>query len=179
MNKNRHAKRAREGDNSMKRLIWLAVIAGIILSIPVIALANRDSDNVEEILSGLIDQADQESYDIIDTAVDSVDTETNMIYTLDVTPGTYIIYAESGDNIDNLDLAVFLEEDYDNGDDPFAVDDLDNSTPAVQFDVYEDTTIVALVSGVDFARRQDSGYFCILFCKERDSEDDGGDHHGK
>ena len=160
----------------MKRLIWLAIIAGIILSIPVIALANRDRDNVEEILSNLIDQADQEGYEIIDTAVDSVDTETNMIYTLDVTPGTYVFYAESGDNIDNLDMSVFLEDDYDNGDDPFVTDDLDNNTPAVQFDVYEDTTIVALVSGVDFARRQDSGYFCILFTKLR--EEDSG-HHGK
>jgi hypothetical protein len=160
----------------MRKFIWMAIIAGIILTIPLVVLANRDSDNVESILNDLLDQAAEDSnYEIIDSKVDYVDTETNMIYTLDVTPGTYLIYAEGGDNIDNLDMSVYLEEDYNNNGDPFVVDDFDNNTPSVQFDVYEDTTIIAEVSGVDFARRQDTGYFCIIFAKEVGSDDSG--HH--
>ena len=149
----------------MKKYLLMVVIAGIFIGLPIIAYANADEDNVNDLLSQWLDYADENDYTVIDTAVDQVDTETNMIYTIDLHKGDYIIFAQGGDNIVDLNLRGFYQDDYDNGDDPFIEDTLDDNIPVLEFTLDEADTIVVEVSGNDFARHRDQGYFCILFCK--------------
>jgi hypothetical protein len=150
----------------MKKYLLMAVFACIIIGLPIIAYANADRDNVNDLLDQWLDYADENDYNVLDNDVDRVDEDTNMIYTIDLEEGDYVIFAQGGDNIRDLNLFGYYQDDYDDGDDPFIEDTLDDNIPVLEFTLEHSETIVVVVSGERFARGEDRGYYCILFCEE-------------
>lgn len=151
----------------MKRLsAMLGLAVGMLLLLPLAVSANADRDNVEELLDEWIDYFEDEDYTVLDTDVAEVNEDTVMTYTIDLRRGHYVILAQGGDNIEDLNLYGYYEDDYEDGDDPFISDEMDDNLPILEFDVNRSDTFVIVAVGESFARRRDSGYFCILFCKE-------------
>lgn len=156
----------------------LGLMAAMILLLPLAASANADRDNVEELLDEWITYAEDEGYTVLDQKVDRVDEETYMIYTIELDPGTYNFLAQGGDNIVDLDMFGYYEDDYDDGDDPFVEDTYGDNYPLLEFTLEDPETIVVEVSAVEFAEDEDRGYFCILFCQENEEDEDGGRDRG-
>jgi hypothetical protein len=151
----------------MKRfLLMMSIMIAIIIALPFAASANADRDNVEALLDEWLDYADQEDFNVLDSDVDTVDTETIMTYTIDLEEGDYIIFAQSGDNIVDLNLAGYHKDDYDEGNDPFIEDTLDDNVPVLEFTLRHARTLVVTVTPAEFARHKDSGYFCIIFAEK-------------
>jgi hypothetical protein len=148
---------------------WLIALAVLfILSLPLAALsAGRGADDDEEYIEDVLDEwweeAEDQGYEVIDWAIDEIDDDTYITYTIDLTRGEYVIVAEGGIGIVNLDMAAWYEDEYDDGDDPFVEDTLDDNYPMLEFELRRSETIVVEVWVEEWERRTDEGLFCILF----------------
>jgi len=157
----------------MKKAIFILVTLFIILSLPITSLAagrGRDDDDadeyIEDVLDDWWDQAEDEGYEVLDWDIDEIDDETIITYTIDLNRGSYVIVAEGGLNIENLDMAAWYEDDYEDGDDSFIEDLLDDNYPMLEFELRRSETIVIELWVEDWERREDEGLYCILFAAE-------------
>jgi hypothetical protein len=156
----------------MNRILLTSLLAIFLLSLPLASFASRRSD-IEDSLDEWSNYAEDEGYTIIDTDIDQIDDETYMTYTIDLERGSYSILAQGAEDIINLDMAVYYEDDYENEDpEPFVEDTYDDNYPIVEFELRHAETIVVEIWVEEFARHVDEDYYCILFAQEEDSEED-------
>jgi hypothetical protein len=76
------------------------------------------------------------------------------------------VIAEGGMNIADLDAAAYYEDDYEDGEDPFVEDILDDNYPILEFDLRHSETIIVEVWVAEYEEDEDNGYYCILFAEE-------------
>ena len=158
----------------MKKTLIMAALAIFILSLPLTSMASRRSD-IEDALDFWIDYAEDEGYEVVDTDIDmfSVD-EDDIYYTITLDPGEYAVVAESGEDILDIDMEAYYEDDWEDGDDPFTSDVLDDNYPIVEFELDRTETIIIRIWVIDYARNQDDGYYCILFAGDVEESGRGG-----
>lgn len=157
----------------MKKYLLTGLLAAFLLCIPLNAFAGS-RDYVEDLLDEWWDYAEDENYEIIDWDIDVIDDETIITYTIDLDRGYYVFIAEGGENIVNLDMAAWYQDEYDDGDEPFAEDTYDDNYPIIEFELRNSDTIVIELWVDEFSRRVHEDYYCILFAKEQ-SRDRGRD----
>jgi hypothetical protein len=163
----------------MKKTLILAFLTIFFLTIPLASFASRRSD-IEDALDYWIQYADDENFEVLDTDIDMLsEDEFDIYYTITLDPGSYAFVAQTGEDIPNIDMAAFYEDDYNNGEDPFITDTFDDNYPVLEFDLDRTETIIVELWVVDWARRSDDGYYCILFAGDVDSGSDDNDHGGK
>jgi hypothetical protein len=148
----------------MKRALMIGLLAVFILGLPLTALASR-RDYIEEVLDYWIDYAEDEGYDVFDSDISRIDDETFITYTVDLERGDYLIIAEGGEHIVNLDMAAWYEDDYEDGEESFVQDLLEDNYPVLEFSLKQSETIVVEVWVEEFERHEDSDYFCILIAE--------------
>jgi len=149
----------------MKRLLMISLMALFVLGLPLTAFASR-RDYIEERLDEWLEYADDEGYEVIDWDIDELDEDSVITYTIELERGSYVVLAEGGRNITDLDLRAWTEDDYDDDEDPFVEDTLDDNIPVLEFDVRSSETILIEVSVYEFERGEDEGYYCILIMEE-------------
>ncbi len=150
----------------MKKAIMIGIITAFILSISLTASASRRS-YIDHVLDEWIELAVDEDLEVVDYDIDSLDEDYSIIsYTLDLPRGDYWIVAQGGENITDLDLAAYYEDEYEDDEDPFVADNFDDNYPILEFSLRGYETIVVEVIAWEFERGEDEGYYCILFCEE-------------
>lgn len=149
----------------MKRPLLISLLAIFILSLPLTAFAGR-RDYIEEVLDYWIDYCDDEGYDVFDSDIDMIDDETVITYTTELGRGDYLVIAEGGERIVDLDMAAWYEDEYEDGEEAFVEDLLDDNYPILEFSLRRPETIVIEIWVHEFERHEDSDYFCILIAEE-------------
>ncbi|HDS31097.1 MAG TPA: hypothetical protein ENN67_08650, partial [Firmicutes bacterium] len=125
----------------MKKAVFWAFLAIFVIGLPLTAFAGR-RDYIEDVLDEWIDYAEDEGYEIIDWDIDQIEEGYTMTYTLELGRGSYWIVAESDYNILDIDLAVFYEDDYEDGEPPFAEDVMEDNYPMLEFELRRRATVV-------------------------------------
>jgi hypothetical protein len=166
-----------KGDGRMKKFFFIGFVAFLFLALPLMAFASRRGD-IEDTLDEWISYAEDEDYTVLDTDYDELNGDDVITYTIDLEEGDYAVLAEGGENIADLDLKGYYQDDYDDGDDPFIEDVLDDNVPILEFSLRHSETIVIEVFAYEYDEDEDNGYYCILFLQEEgnDNSDDHGRH---
>ena len=150
----------------MNRFLFIFVLAVFIVTMPLTALASRRTD-IEDILDDWTDYLEDEDYLVEFTEIEELAEGTHVVrYTIEFEEGDWLVIAEGDRNIEDLNMAVWFEDDWEDGDDPIDQDWYDDNYPMCEFELDDEEILVVEIWVEEFTRREDEGYICVLMAKE-------------
>ncbi len=136
---------------------------GLLIAIMLIAIpANAGSRRyAADQLDYWVDNAEGFGYEVIYTDLDEIDDEYTMTYTLPLEAGIYHLYAEGGEDIEDLDMYVYDEDGYE-----LDSDELTDNFPICTFELPYEQEIEVEIVAVDFYGREYEDWFCFVVAEE-------------
>jgi hypothetical protein len=144
----------------VRNSLLFAVLA-LVLFASVPAAADEARDYIDGEVADWAGIAANNGYNILGTYVGTIGEE-EVVYSLQLAPGTYHFYSSGGLHIEDLDLYVYDEEGKELGSDT-----LPDKIPVVVINLDERTDLTLSATAFSFTEGYSSDYFCVLVtCEE-------------
>lgn len=134
------------------------LIAIMLMAIPANAGSRRYAADQ---LDYWIDNAEGYGYEVIYDDLDRIDDEYSMFYTLPLEAGIYHLYAEGGEDIEDLDMYVYDEDGYE-----LDSDVLTDNFPICTIELYYDQEIEVEIVAHEFYGREYEDWYCFVVAEE-------------
>jgi len=155
----------------MKTTHIICAIAALLLTAAAPAQAYNRRDNMSDKLDEWISHAEDLGYRVIETDIDTM--RDSITLTFDLGPGAYHAYAESSDNIDDLDMTACDERGRE-----LDSDTLTDNYPALEFTIYDRQEISFELTAYSYdGRSRSAGEYCFVLARESDYG--GRDNRGR
>jgi hypothetical protein len=140
----------------MKRIcIYLGIfLAVVILALPASAGSRRYAQNT---LDDWTQYVADEGYEVFYSDIDMIDDENSVSYYLDLEPGSYILIAEGGEDLEDIDMYVYDSDGYELDSDTLA-----DNYPICQIDLRYPEEIEVEIIAYSFVGREYEDYYCFV-----------------
>jgi len=122
---------------------------------------NRDWDYINELMDEYMGTVIDEDYEMIYDEIELIGPNDPRTIRITLGRGDYIIFGEGGLRVEDLDLAVYDENNY-----SFAEDTMTNNIPICEFSVRESTPFEIDVTAYSMQPGWSEGYYLLVIVRE-------------
>lgn len=121
----------------------------------------EDYDYIENLMGEYMEMVEQQGYEMIYDEIDLVDEYDTSVVPITLGRGDYIVYAEGGLRIADLDLRVYDEDGY-----IVSEDTLTDNMPVCEFSTYQSESFEIEIEPYEMEPGRDAGYYLLVIVRD-------------